>query len=191
MYGADIERMLRELDHVKDIALYDIISGLETLTELIPGTWGVPMPYDISMISLAMIPVLQDINKMRSMQRSVYSGSGNFNNSIASPWVELNTVERQWMTTLNYYNTHGPEGDSFANDGEKVGMMGHLNAFITTLCDAKYPLMIFHHTIQQGWDHMHGNTPSITWADDLNGRRTIGQGTQSYNGQNKTSKDPY
>ncbi len=192
MYGADIERILRELEHVKQVALYDIDAGMDTLVESIPAAWGIKMGYNIGPIGAAMVPLTNDIIKMRSLRNSVYAGSKNFNDSIASPWAELETVQTQWTETYQYWVDHGVTGDEwFANDGEKVGMMGQLNAFITTVCDAKYPLMIFHHTIQQGWDHMHGNTPSITWADDLNGRRTIGQGTQSYNGQNKPSKDPY
>ena len=209
MYGKDIERMLSEVETVKKTTL-DCINDFASRTAyqlthygphdavLIPWSppcYPIELEYPVGpimpAIDAAMAPLYIDMGKMDALKGLVYCGSGSFNNSISSPWTELEELKKAVNNADIYHGIYVP----FNYLGEKTGMLAHLNAIYTAVCDCKAPLMIFHNTIQQGWDHnFNGNSPSISWNDDLNGRKTIGLGTQTYGGQvgiPGKSKNPY
>ena len=209
MYGKDIERILSEVEAVKKVTLdcIDDFAGRTAYQLIHYGPHDVVIPpwsppcYPLELehpvgaimppIDSAMVPLNIDIGKMATLKGLVYCGAESFNNSIASPWTELEELQKAVKNADIYHGIYVP----FNYVGEKAGMLAHLNAIYTAVCDCKAPLMIFHHNIQQGWDHnMNGNSPSISWNDDLNGRKTIGLGTQTYGGQVNIpgkSKNPY
>jgi len=209
MMGKDIERMLSEVDAVKKVTL-DCINDFAGRTAyqlthygphdvvLIPWSppcYPIELEYPVGPImppiDAAMVPLLIDMGKMDTLKGLVYAGAGSLNNSISSPWTELEDLKKAWTNADIYHGSYVP----FNYLGEKTGMLAHLNAVYTACVDCKAPLMVYYHTIQQGWDHnMNGNSPSISWNDDLNGRKTIGLGSQSYSGAVAVpgkSNDPY
>ena len=195
MMGKDVERILAELEAVKE-ATIAMIKSLADRTAyqlvhygphdvvLIP--WNPPCyPLElehpagdsISTIIKAMDAMKSDFIQMDKMKGNMYTGAGSLLNGIEAPWIELEHLQREVNDANLYHATYAP----FNYVGEKAGMLSLLNMIHTAVVDAEWVIVIYHDWIQRGYDFLvNGKSPSITWKDSVTGRQTIGNVPQSY-----------
>ena len=197
MHGGDIERMLSIIDAIKDAThggVCSVAAGnsyqLKTKcngenciacpTKTCAGntTQEIPVPIGNPMDSIW--PVVEqlkdDQEKMGILNSNMYTGTTNFNNSVGSPWKEIDKLMSVAETAKAYADGNNP----FNWVSQKASMLAHLNALISYAIDAEYALTIYHDYVQRGYDHkFNGDTPSFTWKQTID-ETTIGNMKQDY-----------
>lgn len=126
-----------------------------------------------------------DIEKISTMGDNLYTDTDTFNNSIGSPYKEIDSLKN----VINKANTYASKNSPFKYVSQKSSMLSLLNTIIEYCNDTKFSLMINHQYIQQGFDHNYNNDePSITWRYSIDDD-TIGNLTQEYDENVNIHKD--
>lgn len=205
MLGKDCERILSSINSIKDklgeaikllapLCSYQLISeseyshphdsdgkisnyGHEEYKEKEKPING--SEYVSSIISL-LDSFEDDFGKLSSLRSGLYTESTSFNNSIGSPWSEINKLKESIMVIKSF----GFKDLKFI--GEKCALLSLLNMAISYAVDAKWALITYHDYIQRGYDNKYNdNNPSITFkknykTNELDVRATIGNKNQDF-----------
>lgn len=182
MMGKDCERILSSICKLKD-SLYDcIMSVSSTLTEpitmeehhiegdIIDTTFQLKeKELDEESVedlqsALSMVGELSaDFGKMGSLEKDLYSGTTNFNNSYGSPWTELNKLNES-ITALQ-----GVMATPIKFTSQKVALIAVMSAVMGRTVDAKWAIITYNDYIQRGFDKMYNDrNPSITTKRTIN-----------------------
>lgn len=193
MMGKDCERILSGINEIKD--------SLSELMLTITGTICTPIKIkadhnhslgsyntfefdekssdnDLSsvmdLINSKLSVVLPDIEQMKSLGSSMYTGTKTFNNSYGSPWTEIDKLEE----ALN--NIKNLDMSCTKLIGGKLIIIGLINSAIVSAVDAKWAIITYHDYIQRGYDaKVNNNTPDITFLG-ADREKTIGNIKQNF-----------
>ena len=193
MMGKDVERIVAEIDGVKDALVAGIQflctnSNYQIQTEGVHGEAEIPVPGSGFMIAAmtALSNMEADIGKMDELKAGLYTSANSFNNSYGSPWTELNSLKAA-VTTANNFDVVNFMGD-------RLCLLGHMQIALSRAVDAKWAMTIYHDYIQRGFDNkFNNNEPSIKFNAGIN-RESTGNLKQEYS-ENvnipKESIDPF
>lgn len=167
--GKDVERMISNVNNLITVCNSEINS---LAGAVIPAKKVLPVSpiksggqflgtnYPMVEISTAMDKVREDYSKMKSLNKSLYVSSNDFNNQIGSPWTELIQLNEACEMAENYASAHA----TLTDPGEKMGMLALMNIVLSNAVDFKYAVTIYHDYLQRGYDNNYnGKQPSITF----------------------------
>lgn len=198
MMGKDCERMLSEINGIKD-ALISAIKGVSSSinyrikTKGSHGEHGIELiGYEepngsvaqyVSSVKSAYSSFSSDNSKMKSLESNMYTSSNSLNNSYGSPWKELHVLEES-INNISSFNS-----GSGQYIGGKIELLGLLNIALSCAIDAKWALITYHDYIQRGFDtKFNDNEPSITFKK-ANKKDSIGNINQDFK-ENVNVKQP-
>lgn len=176
MMGKDVERILNNVNNLINVINENISSFAN---EVVPadGVLGVPpikpgrsiypgTNHPMNAISDAMDTLrFADHQNMKSLNKSLFVGSEEFNNNIGSPWNELEKLNNVVSIAESYAASHG----TLSDPGEKMGMLSIYNMMLSNAIDFKWAIIYYHDYIQRGYDNNYNNKqPSITFKTGLN-----------------------
>lgn len=193
MMGKDVERILSEIDTVKDASFKMINSlvGISCYNAMSDPIEVTTSSYTDPVIS-AMRSMKGDCTNMGSLKSNLYVGSGSFNNSSGSPWTELSNLQKAVDDVQSFASSHNP---FMVLLGEKLSLMGLIQRVYSTAVDARWAICIYHDYVQRGYDHeFNGNIPSITFAGSSKGEPSTGNIPHEYEDNvhiPKPSIDPF
>lgn len=190
--GKDIERIVNYIENVRDATQSGIISlANATAYQMISraqhaGTaFGLCEPEEkekpdgdpMGPVSAAMGALSDDCKKMDYLNDGLYISTSNFNNQIASPWIELKKLENAVAAGAAYSAAHAP----FNYVGEKAGMLALLNMIMTAAVDTKWAMTVYHDYIQRGYDNQfNDNVPSVKFPAGISKDRSTGNVVQEF-----------
>lgn len=178
MMGKDVERILSEIDTVKDVSFKMINSlvGISCYNAMSDPVKVMTSSFTDPVIS-AMRSMKSDCTNMGSLKSSLYVDSGSFNNSSGSPWAELSNLQKAVDDVQSFADSHDP---FMLLLGEKLSLMGLVQRVYSTAIDARWAICIYHDYVQRGFDYtFNGNVPSIVFVDGK-GQESVGNVNQQY-----------
>lgn len=197
MHGGDIERMLSIIDQIKDVSQSQVcaVAGANSYqlrtrcngenctscpVKSCKGNTTNEIPVNMSNPMDSVWPVVQqleeDRSKMNTLNENMYTSSTNFNNSVGSPWKEIEKL----MTVAEAAKGYADGNNPFPWVSQKASMLAHLNCIVSYAIDAEYALTIYHDYVQRGYDHkFNGDSPSFTWKQTID-ETTLGNLKQDY-----------
>lgn len=196
MFGGDVERIVAGIDATKNAAAAAIVAlanatGYQLETYPDHKETEVPDGSPMSGVNGAFGSISGDVGKMNSIKSSLYTGYKSFNNSVGSPWDELDKLQQAINNGNAYEGAHAP----FNYVGEKAGMLAELNMIMSAAVDAKWALVIYHDYIQRAYDYKYnGKEPSIVFDREIGGKKTLGNVDQEYEDNvhlPKQNNDPF
>lgn len=119
-----------------------------------------------------------DLGKMDELKEGLYTDTTSFNNSIGSPWREIERL-RSFINEVSSWS-----GEDYI--GDRAAVIALLTSVQTAAVDAKWAFMLYNDYIQRGFDHrFNDNEPSITFPknfkeNELDPKRSIGNKNQEF-----------
>mgnify|MGYP001104294274 CR=1 FL=1 len=127
-----------------------------------------------------------DYNKMKTLEKGLFTDPSNFNNSYGSPWAEMHKLKKAIDDMKDYVSSH----PTLYFMGEKVGLLGIINLVHSSSVDFKWALIKYHDYTQRGYDTVfNANKPSITHKKSKN-KKSIGNLKQKYDENVNVEEDP-
>lgn len=130
----------------------------------------------LSKVSSILTGLSEDLGKLGVLKKGLYTDTKSFNNSIGSPWTEIERLKSFIEKVASY------SGEDYVGDRSIV--IALLSSVVSSAVDAKWALILYSDYIQRGFDHkFNDNEPSITFdknyqRDELDVRKTIGNRNQ-------------
>lgn len=184
MMGNDVERILSNINNIKDVT-ENCIKSLSNATayrlEVYPDSHlEKEKPSSASSyvdpINSALSSFNEDIDKMNNLSSTMYIDVKQFNNGYGSPWEEITKLKDSIKSAVDYGSSHS----NLDWLGEKTGLLSMLNIILGYTIDAKWAIIYYHDYIQRGYDNVYNNNiPSIKFPDSLD-KDTIGNIDQKY-----------
>ena len=173
MYGKDIENIIKNINDIYNTA----VSCMQTVAGACGGSvrtqsshagegYGSCYPSEIS-VSMPNISTITSIwgkqtwyTKLKKIQSEMYTNSNEFNNSIGSPWTEVDNLKKvlDMVSSRNY--------GSYSRDIAGIGLM--LSQVTAACVDAKWAIITYNVYIQRGFDTIFNGSPSVTFKTGLN-----------------------
>lgn len=192
MMGKDCERILYTLNKMTDVASKAISeiaklnappvkvkadhthneSGNASVIEFIEKESKISMAGPLSKITSTLEELSDDLSKLGTLEKGLYTDVRSFNNSIGSPWLEIKRL-RSSIDAVSSYS-----GEDYI--GDRAVVISLLTSVVSSIVDAKWALIHYHDYIQRGFDNIfNDNEPSITTkknykTDELDVKRTMG-----------------
>lgn len=176
MMGKDCERILSSINKminavseaIEDIAKLnappvrvkadhthaDEGKGEASKTFFIEKESRVSMSGPLSKVVNILTDLSPDLGKLGSLKEGLYTETTSFNNSIGSPWAEIENLKKAIDKVTGY------SGEDYI--GDRNAVIALLAATVSRAVDAKWALVYYHDYIQRGFDYQHNDhDPSI------------------------------
>lgn len=113
--------------------------------------------------------LIPEIDRIRVIDRKLYTSKENVHNSIGSPYTELYDLNDKLKNLQRWCGDH----TELQWIGEKHALLNMMQLVVQATINAKYAVIIYHDYLQRGYDYCHNdNKQSVSWDDFENGRST-------------------
>lgn len=193
MMGKDCERIIKNISNIEELLEYSVvnISKLNSPPIIIDGSHShdengnssklefmeKDTPVDLSEYLSDLISkfdeVLPDLEKIKILERGLYVKTSEFNNSIGSPWTEINKFKDIIERIKSAVNA-----DYVGNRSEVITL---INIAMMRVTDAKWAMLTYHDYIQRGFDaKFNDKRPSIAFKQANKKDESIGNIRQDF-----------
>ena len=192
MMGKDIENIIGYIDNLGN-AVRNGISNLNDINlniDITESDGETDWEIKLNTIKMYYESLSSEVSKIKTIKERM-AGGENFNNSIGSPWHEIEILDKVAKLSISVAEENTSDGVFMGDEGE---MTLYFHMIINTTTDAKWALTYYHDYLQRGYDTIfNNNTPSVTFTNGLNNEQTDGNIQQTTNNVHIKTKsiDPY